>query len=303
MSVHAPAPAPDIHEVLVTRRRGRAEVREWSFEALLLVATLFGISMLFVLIGTVLQQGLPWLDAGTLLNQPSSNPNVAGVWSPLVGSLWIVGLTAVFAFPLGVGAAIYLTEYAADRPFVRFVRVNVANLAAVPSIVYGILGLAIFVRFFALGRSLLAGGLTMAVLVLPIVVIASQEALRAVPFELREGPLGLGATRWQTTSRVVLPTALPGILTGTILALSRAIGETAPLIIAGAVTFVTFTPTSLGSQYTVLPLQIFDWAARPQAEFRSGLAGAAIVVLLAVLLTMNAGAILLRNRLQRQKEG
>lgn len=302
MSLRSPAPPRDVAQMIVTRRRGLSRVREWSFEALLLMATLFGIAMLFVLIGTVLQQGLPWLDSTTLLNQPSSNPNIAGVWSPLVGSLWIVGLTAVFAFPLGVGAAIYLTEYAADSLFIRFVRVNVANLAAVPSIVYGILGLAIFVRFFALGRSLLAGALTMAVLVLPIVIIAGQEALRAVPFEWREGPLALGATKWQATSRVVLPAALPGILTGTILALSRAIGETAPLIVAGAVTFVTFAPNSLDSQYTVLPLQVFDWAARPQAEFRNGLAGAAIIILLVVLLTMNAGAILLRNYLQSQKE-
>ena len=286
----------------LTRPSRAARVREGAFEALLVVVTLFGIVTLFLLVGAVLRNGLPWLDTRTLLNQPSSSPYRAGVWAPFVGSLWIMAITAVLAFPLGVGAAIYLTEYAGESRVMRAVRVNVANLAAVPSIVYGILGLAVFVRSFGLGCNLLAGGLIMSLLVLPIVVIASQEAIIAVSQDLRQGALGLGATKWQTTSRVVLPSALPGILTGTILALSRAIGETAPLILAGAVTYVTFTPTSLGDAFTVLPLQIFDWAARPQAAFKSGLAGAAIIILLALLLTMNAGAILLRNRLQRTRE-
>ncbi|MBW3576210.1 MAG: phosphate ABC transporter permease PstA [Actinobacteria bacterium] len=280
------------------RRRRGVQLKDGAFEALLIVATLVGIATLFVLIAAVLQQGLPWLDTATVFNQPSADPDRAGVWGPLVGSLWIMGITAGVAFPVGVGAAIYLTEYAPDTRFWRLVRVNVANLAAVPSIVYGILGLAFFVRLAALGRSVAAGGLTMAILVLPIVIIASREAMLAVPSELRHGALGLGATRWRTTSRVVLPAAMPGILTGTILSLSRAIGETAPLILAGAVAYVTSTPTSLSSSFTVLPLQVFDWASRPQPAFRSGLAGAAIVILLTVLLTMNAGAILLRNRLQ-----
>lgn len=286
----------------ITARPRGARLRERAFEALLVLATLFGVATLVVLVTTVVVQGLPWLEPSTVLNQPSANPTIAGVWSPLIGSLWIMGITAVFAFPLGVGAAIYLTEYAPDTRLFRLVRVNIANLAAVPSIVYGILGLGIFVRFLGLGRTVLAGGLTMAVLVLPIVIIASREALTAVPADLRHAALGLGATRWQTTYRVVLPSAMPGILTGTILSLSRAIGETAPLILAGAVTFVTSTPTSLSDAFTVLPLQIFEWARRPQPAFKSGLAGAAIIVLLAVLLTMNAGAILLRNRLQRTKE-
>ncbi len=291
-----------VSAVITARPRG-AVLRERAFEALLILATLFGVTTLFVLIAIVLEQGLPWLEPSTVLNQPSADPAIAGVWGPLIGSLWIMGLTALFAFPLGVGAAIYLTEYAPDTRLFRLLRVNVANLAAVPSIVYGILGLAIFVRLLGLGRSVLAGGLTMAILVLPIVIVASREALTAVPAELRHAALGLGATRWQATYRVVLPSALPGVLTGTILSLSRAIGETAPLILAGAVTFVTATPTSLADAFTVLPLQIFDWARRPQPEFKNGLAGAAIIVLLAVLLTMNAGAILLRNRLQKTEEG
>ena len=290
-------------DVGLARRSRGAQLRERAFEVVLIVTTLFGIVTLFLLVGAVMRNGLPWLDTRTLLNQPSSDPQRAGVWAPFIGSLWIMAITAVLAFPLGVGAAIYLTEYAGDSRLLRLVRVNVANLAAVPSIVYGILGLAVFVRFFGLGRNLLAGGLTMSLLVLPIVVIASQEAIVAVSQDLRQGALGLGATRWQTTARVVLPSALPGILTGTILALSRAIGETAPLILAGAVTYVTFTPTSLGDAFTVLPLQIFDWAARPQAAFKNGLAGAAIIILLVLLLTMNAGAILLRNRLQKTREG
>ena len=206
------------------------------------------------------------------------------------------------AFTFGVAAAIYLEEYAARNWIARIIQINIANLAGVPSIVYGILGLEIFVRYLALGKSVLAGGFTLALLVLPIVIIASEEAIRAVPPSIREGGLALGATRWQTIWRLVLPQAFPGILTGVILAVSRAIGETAPLIVMGALTFVPFTPDGPMSRFTVLPIQIFNWVSRPQEGFHEA-AAAGIIVLLVVLLSMNALAVLLRNRFQRRLEG
>jgi phosphate transport system permease protein len=211
----------------------------------------------------------------------------------------MMALVAALSFPLGVGAAIYLEEYAPQNWFTRLLQTNIANLAGVPSIVYGILGLTVFVRFFALERSVLSGAMTLSLLILPVVIIASQEAIRAVPNTLREASYGLGATRWQTIRHHVLPVAMPGILTGTILALSRAIGETAPLIMIGALTFIAFDPRSPMDPFTVLPIQIFNWTARPQADFHT-LAAGAIVVLLVVLLLMNATAIVLRNRYRKQ---
>jgi phosphate transport system permease protein len=213
-----------------------------------------------------------------------------------------MGLTAAFAVPIGIGAALYLEEYASRNWLNRIIQTNIANLAGVPSIVYGILGLALFVRTMSLGRSVLAGSLTMALLVLPIVIIASQEALRAVPSSLREAAYGVGASRWQVVFHQVLPAAMPGILTGIILALSRAIGEAAPLIMIGALAFVPFVPHSPMDGFTVLPIQIFNWASRPQAAFGKD-AAAAIIVLLAVLLSMNAIAIILRNRFQSRSRG
>ncbi len=269
------------------------------FRWLCLAATLFGIVMLAVLLVDVTADGLPWLSLDFLTRYPSRLPARAGIRSAILGTLWMMGLTAALSFPLGVGAAIYLEEYAPQNWFTRLLQTNIANLAGVPSIVYGILGLAVFVRFFAFGRSVLAGALTLSLLILPIVIIASQEAIRAVPNSLREGAYGLGATRWQTIRHQVLPVAMPGILTGTILSLSRAIGETAPLIMIGALTFIAFPPTSPMSPFTVLPIQVFNWASKPGAEFHD-LAAAAIIVLLAALLLMNATAILLRNRLRKQ---
>jgi phosphate transport system permease protein len=248
-----------------------------------------------VLLVDVTADGLSWLSRDFLTSYPSRIPERAGVKSAILGTLWMMGLTAAITFPLGVGAAIYLEEYAPDNWLTRLLQTNIANLAGVPSVVYGILGLALFVRYFALERSVLAGALTLSLLILPVVIIASQEAIRAVPRSLRMASYGLGATRWQTIRGQVLPAALPGILTGTILSLSRAIGETAPLIMIGALTFIAFPPTSPMSPFTVLPIQIFNWASRPQSEFHD-LAAAAIVVLLAALLTMNAAAIWLRNR-------
>ena len=250
-----------------------------------------------------------WSRVGTFLQStPSRRPSDAGVMPAVLGSVWLIALTALIAVPLGVGAAVYLEEYAANSRWRRLVQLNIANLAGVPSIVYGILGLAVFVRTitvsvggtelhfgFGLGRVILSGALTLTLVVLPIVILAAQEALRAVPGSIRQASFALGATRWQTVRLQVLPAALPGIMTGVILAVSRALGEAAPLVAVGAVGYISRAPTSPMQDFTALPLQIFQWAGRPQEEFHS-LASAAIIVLLVVLIVMNAGAIYLRQR-------
>jgi phosphate transport system permease protein len=257
-----------------------------------------------------------WLNAGLLTRPQSSTPALAGVRTALLGSLWLIGLTMLIALPLGVGAAIYLEEYARDNALNRIIQTNINNLAGVPSIIYGMLGLALFVRglekltsgtLFGLadpntanGRTLLSAALTMALLVLPLLIINAQEAIRAVPRSLRQAAYGLGATQWQTIWHHVLPGALPGILTGTILAMSRAIGETAPLVVIGASTFITFDPSGPFDKFTALPIQIYQWTSRPQDQFRN-IAGAAIIVLLVLLLSLNASAILLRNRTSRRQ--
>jgi len=278
-----------------------ASRRRWGrvFEIVSLAATLVGILVLIILLADVFADSLGWLDWQFLNNYPSRFPQKAGIKSALVGTVWMIVLTGLFAFPVGVGAAIYLEEYAPRTRLSQIIQMNIANLAGVPSIVYGLLGLEVFVRAMALERSLLAGALTMALLILPIIIIAAQEAIRAVPLSIRQASYALGATRWQTVWHQVLPMALPGILTSTILALSRAIGETAPLITIGALTFVAFTPESIFDPFTVLPIQIFNWVSRPQAAFHHR-AAAAIVVLLVVLLSMNAVAIWLRNRYQQK---
>ena len=261
-------------------------------------ATLVGVAALAVLLVDVLIDGLPRLDVAFLTSFASRLPERAGVKAALAGSIWIMALTALIAFPVSVAAAIYLEEYAPRSWLTKTIQTNIANLAGIPSIVYGILGLALFVRALGLDRSILSGALTLALLIMPVIIMAAQEAVRAVPPTIREAAYGLGATRWQVVRGQVLPMALPGILTGTILALSRAVGETAPLIMVGAVGFIAFTPQGLMDQFTVLPLQIYSWISRPQDEFRE-LAAAGIIVLLALLLTMNAIAIVLRNRAQR----
>lgn len=275
------------------RRVGRV------FQVLCLLSIGFSIAVLSVLLVDVARDGLRWLSWDFLTRYPSRIPARAGIKSAILGSLWMMVLTAGISFPVGVGAAIYLEEYAPRNWVTRLLQTNIANLAGVPSIVYGILGLAIFVRYFGFGRSVLAGAATLALLVLPVIIISAQEALKAVPSSLREASYGVGATRWQTIRHQVLPVALPGILTGTILSLSRAIGETAPLIMIGALTFIAFAPTSPMDPFTVLPIQIFNWTAKPQAEFHE-LAAGAIIVLLFVLLLMNAGAIVLRNKFQKR---
>lgn len=268
----------------------------------LFLATIFGVVVLVTLLVDIVVSGLPWLDGQFIRSFPSSTPGEAGIKSALVGSLWLMGLTALISVPLGVASAIYLEEYARDGWFLRLIQVNIANLAGVPSVVYGILGLALFVRFAALGQSLLAGALTLSLLILPIIIISTQEALRSVPSGIRESAYALGATRWQVIYSHVLPMAAPGIFTGVILALSRAIGETAPLILIGALTFVPFLPQGALDQFTALPIQIYNWTARPQSEFE-GLAAAAIVVLMILLFTMNLSAILLRNYFEERRAG
>lgn len=262
--------------------------------------TALGVALLAVLLYQVAREGLVWLDLQFLSSFPSRFPEKAGIKSALWGTVWLLAITALFAVPLGVAAAIHLEEYAPRNRFTRIVEVNIANLAGVPSVVYGILGLVVFVRTLGLGRSILAGGLTLALLVLPVVILASREAIRAVPVGVRYASYALGATRWQTVRHHVLPAALPGVLTGVILALSRAIGESAPLILLGGLTYVAFVPKGPGDPFTALPIQVFNWASRPQPEFH-GLAAAGILVLLAVLLAMNSTAILVRNRFQRRR--
>lgn len=269
------------------------------FTAVCAAAAALGVLALAVLIVDVARDGLDGVDVEFLSSFASRFPERAGIRAGLAGSFWLILLTAVFAFPVALASAIYLEEYAPRHWLTRIVQVNIANLAGVPSIVYGILGLVLFVRTLGLGRSLLAGALTLAALILPVLIIAAQEAIRAVPASLRDGAYALGATRWQVVRYQVLPMALPGVLTGTILGLARALGETAPLIVVGAVGFVAFTPGALTDPFTALPLQIFNWVSRPQDEFRA-LAASGIVVLLALMLLLNGAAVILRIRLGRR---
>lgn len=263
-----------------------------------LLATMVGIVGLVVLLAQIIAEGAPWLNWNFLNSYPSRHPEEAGIKSALWGSVWLMGLTGMFAIPIGVGAAIYLEEYAVPSRLTAFIEVNLSNLAGVPSIVYGLLGLSLFVQWMFQGeRVLLAGAMTMALLVMPIVILASREAIRAVPDTYRQAGYALGAEKWQVVKGIVLPQALPGILTGTILAMSRALGEAAPVIAISALVYLTFVPVHPLEQFTVLPIQIFNWTSRPQDEFR-GIAAAGIVVLLVVLLTMNAVAIILRDRHQ-----
>jgi phosphate transport system permease protein len=268
------------------------------FKGLLLLSLFAGYLMLGVLLVDVFRDGLPYLDWTLLSNPPSSDPEIAGARPAILATLYIGVLLLLFVVPLGVGTAVYLEEYAdKTRWYNRVLEINIQNLAAVPSIVYGILGLAFLVRGIGLGRVLLAGALILTLLVLPTVIIASREAIRAVPDSIRQGAYALGATQWQVVSRQVLPAAIPGIATGSILALSRAIGETAPLIMIGAVTYISFDPTILGP-FTALPIQIYSFLRLPQEEFKL-LAAASIIVLLVILLTLNAFAIYIRNRYRR----
>lgn len=283
----------------MTAARRRRALADAAFALMLFAFTLLGVVFLLALFAEVFAKGWGRLTADPvafLTSYVSRFPARAGIRAALLGTVYLMGLTALFAFPVGVGAAVYLEEFAPRGRLTGFIEANIANLAGVPSIVYGLLGLGIFVRGLGLGPSLLAGGLTLAVMTLPIVVVTSREAIRAVPTSIRLGAYALGATTWQTVRRQVLPAALPGILTGTILGLSRAIGETAPLLVVGAAVAIFTTPHGLGDQFSALPVLIFNWTSRPQPAFAEA-AAAASIVLLALLLALNSVAIFLRNRL------
>jgi len=284
------------------------------FKIVAILATSVGFAALVALMIGVLMQGLPWLNWEFLERFPSRRPSHAGLKAALYGSMWVMGLTAVISVPLGVAGGIYLEEYSSGGRLARGLELLVANLAGIPSILYGMLGLLAFVRMFGLatpgstllgipipfGRSVLAGACTLSLLVLPVLIISTREALRAVPESLRLAAFGLGSTRWQCVRYHVLPAAAPGIMTGIVLSLSRALGETAPLIMMGALTYVAFTPENIFDSFTAMPIQIFNWASRPQADFQ-GVAAAGIIVLLAFLLGMNGLVVLLRNRMERNR--
>ncbi|KNF09937.1 phosphate ABC transporter, permease protein PstA [Gottschalkia purinilytica] len=280
----------------------RRKIKNKIFHALVFASTLFGVIILAVLLFDIFKDGLKWINFDFFNNFTSRIPTRAGIKAPLLGSLWIILLTTVIAFPVGVGTAIYLEEYAKKNWITNIIQVNISNLAGVPSIVFGILGLAVFVNMFGFGRSILSGALTLALLILPVIIVSSQEALRSVPTELKQGAYALGMTKWKVVTGVVLPYSMPSILTGGILSISRALGETAPLIMVGAVAFVAFTPKSIFDSFSILPMQIYSWTSRPQEEFH-GLAAAGIIVLLVILFLSNAIAIILRNKYEDRLKG
>jgi len=269
------------------------------FRLLCAGVTWLGVALLGLLLYQVSVDGLKWLDWQFLNSFPSRFPDRAGIKSAVVGTFWLIILIAIISIPVGVATALYLQEFSRKGRINRLIELNISNLAGVPSIVYGIIGLTIFVRSLALERSLISGALTMSLLILPVIIIASREAIKSVPMSIRHAAFALGATRWQTSWSHVLPAAYPGILTGVILALSRAIGETAPLIMIGALTYVAFLPAGPLDSFTALPIQIFNWVSRPQEEFHE-LAAGAIIVLLAVLLIMNATAIYIRHKTEQK---
>ena len=271
------------------------KITDEAFKYFGLLCTFFGLFMLAIFISKILSEGLHRIDWDFITNYPSRMASRAGILSALAGTLWIMVLTAVIAIPIGIGAAIYLEMYAKKTRFGRIVELNIANLAGVPSIIYGLLGLEIFSFTLSMGGSILAGSFTLALLILPIIIVATREALKAVPKTLSEGSYALGATKWQTIRMTVLPAANSGILTGIIIALSRAIGEAAPLIVVGALAYVPFVPTSPASEFTVMPIQIFNWVSRPQKAFLVN-ASAGIIILLCIVFVMNAIAVYLRIR-------
>ncbi|GIV42794.1 MAG: phosphate transport system permease protein PstA [Vicingaceae bacterium] len=264
-----------------------------------IVFTTFGLLILLVFIVSILVEGLMRLDWQFITSLPSRKPEEAGIYVAILGSLWIMGLTALFAIPLGVASGIYLEEYGKKNKLASLIEINITNLAGVPSIIYGLLALEIFVRILGLGRSVLAGSLTLTLLILPVIIVATREAIKAVPHTIREASYALGATKWQTIWNQVLPASAGGIVTGVILALSRAVGESAPLIVIGAMLYVTRVPTHPLDDFTVLPIQIFNWLSRPQKGFIIN-AAAAIIVLLIITFILNGIAIYLRNKWQKK---
>lgn len=286
-------------DTVVMKRMTKRITANKVWKTLFFLATTFALVALAILLYRIVTQGIDYLNIDFLTNFASRFADKAGIKAALIGSLWLMAVVAPVSIILGVGTAIYLEEYAKKNKINDFIRMNISNLAGVPSIVFGLLGLTIFVRMMGLGKSILAAGFTMSLLILPVIIVAAQEAIRAVPNEQREASYGMGATKWQTILRVVLPAAIPGILTGSILALSRAIGETAPLVVIGIPVILQFLPNGLLSQFTALPMQIYDWAKRPQEAFQY-VATAGILVLMTVLLLMNSIAIYIRNKFQKR---
>ncbi|HSI67085.1 MAG TPA: phosphate ABC transporter permease PstA [Planococcus sp. (in: firmicutes)] len=283
----------------VKNRISKRLVSNMVFKWIFVLGTSLALLALAVLLVRITMQGAGSLDWNFMTSYASRRAEDAGIKSAFVGTIWLMAVTAPIAFVLGVGTAIYLEEYSKKGRFTSFIQMNIANLAGVPSIVFGLLGLTIFVRELGMGRSVLAGGLTMSLLILPIIVVASQEAIRSVPTQLREASFAMGSTKWQTIVRIVIPSALPGILTGNILALSRAVGETAPLIMIGALTYIAFLPENVFSQFTVMPIQIFNWTGRPQDAFQA-VAAAGIIVLMIMLIFMNSLAVFIRNKFTKR---
>lgn len=279
----------------MSRKRSAAKIKDKVFKIVALAFTVIALLSLVLLIGDILIKGLARVNWSFLVNLPSRHADQAGIFTALAGMVSLLVFTMITAIPIGILSGIYLEEYGKDSWFARFVEVNISNLAGVPSVIYGILGLQLFVRTSGLGNSILAGSLTLALLIMPIIIVSTREAVKAVPDTLRQGALALGATKWQTVYKVVLPASFGGILTGIILSTSRAIGETAPLIVVGALAYVPFIPEGPMDQYTSLPIQIYNWTTRPQAEFVTN-AAAGIIVMLAFTFLLNAVAITLRNR-------
>ncbi|WP_033541934.1 phosphate ABC transporter permease PstA [Planococcus sp. CAU13] len=288
-----------IEQEIVLKKMNVRNLINSLFKGIFLMAVVITLLALLILLYRIGSQGYTHLSMDFLTNFASRFPAQAGIKAALVGSLWLMAIVAPTSLILGVGSAIYLEEYAKKNKITDFIRVNISNLAGVPSIVFGLLGLTIFVRALSLGTSILAAGFTMSLLILPVIIVASQEAIRSVPGELRDASYGMGATKWQTILKIILPAAIPGILTGAILALSRAIGETAPLIVIGVPIIIQFLPSGVMDTFTALPMQIYDWSSRPQQEFQA-VAAAGIIVLMAVLLFMNSIAVLIRNKYHKR---
>lgn len=273
--------------------------KDQAFKYWGLFCTFIGLVLLFIFIGDILIDGIRRIDWEFITNLPSRKAERSGIYTALLGSIWILGLTTIIAFPLGVAAGVYLEEYSKKNKFSGLLEVNISNLAGVPSIIYGLLGLEVFVRVMNLGASILAGSLTLTLLILPIIIVATRESVKAVPSSIRDASYALGASKWQTIWNQILPASGGGILTGVILALSRAVGETAPLIVIGALAYVPFAPSNPMDQFSVLPIQIFNWISRPQHGFIEN-AAAAIIILLGVTFVMNAIAVYFRNKWQKK---
>ena len=274
-------------------------LKDQAFKVWGIACTLLGLVLLLIFLGNIFMDGIQRINWSFLINLPSRSPEKAGIYTALMGSLWVLSLTTIIALPIGIAAAIYLEEYARKDRLSAILEVNISNLAGVPSIIYGLLGLEIFVRILEMGASVLAGSLTLGLLILPIVIVSTREAIKAVPKSIRDASFAMGASKWQTVYLQVLPASFGGILTGIILALSRAVGETAPLIVIGALAYVPFAPLSPMDQFSVLPIQIFNWITRPQSGFVEN-AAAAIIILLLITFVMNGIAVYFRNRWQKK---